>query len=80
LRTPLRLSSSVFAVKQTGAESLRSRPGWRSFGRKAPEKQAFGLDKVRSGVEGGRMVPRELIDTADVPGGEPLRLFRRGGD
>ena len=26
------------------------------------------------------MVPRELIDTADVPGGEPLRLFRRGGD
>ena len=26
------------------------------------------------------MTPRELIDTADVPGGEPLRLFRRGGD
>ena len=26
------------------------------------------------------MVPRELIDTADVPGGDPLRLFRRGGD
>lgn len=26
------------------------------------------------------MVPRELIDTADVPGGAPLRLFRRGGD
>ncbi|TGX54752.1 spermidine synthase [Sphingomonas gei] len=26
------------------------------------------------------MVPRELIDTADVPGGEPLRLFRRGDD
>ena len=26
------------------------------------------------------MVPRELIDTAQVPGGEPLRLFRRGGD
>ena len=26
------------------------------------------------------MVPRELIDSADVPGGEPLRLFRRGGD
>jgi spermidine synthase len=26
------------------------------------------------------MVPRELIDTADVPGGEPLRLFRRGAD
>ncbi|MGK6354480.1 spermidine synthase [Sphingomonas sp. DT-207] len=26
------------------------------------------------------MVPRELIDTAEVPGGEPLRLFRRGGD
>lgn len=26
------------------------------------------------------MVPRELLDTADVPGGEPLRLFRRGGD
>jgi spermidine synthase len=26
------------------------------------------------------MTPRELIDTADVPGGEPLRLFRRGSD
>lgn len=26
------------------------------------------------------MVPRELIDSANVPGGEPLRLFRRGGD
>lgn len=26
------------------------------------------------------MTPRELIDTADVPGGEPLRLFRRGAD
>ncbi|MBW4330588.1 spermidine synthase [Stakelama sp. CBK3Z-3] len=26
------------------------------------------------------MTPRELIDTAQVPGGEPLRLFRRGGD
>ena len=26
------------------------------------------------------MTPRELIDTAEVPGGEPLRLFRRGGD
>jgi spermidine synthase len=26
------------------------------------------------------MTPRELIDVAEVPGGEPLRLFRRGGD
>ncbi|MBO9622126.1 MAG: spermidine synthase [Sphingomonas sp.] len=26
------------------------------------------------------MVPRELIGTAEVPGGEPLRLFRRGRD
>jgi spermidine synthase len=26
------------------------------------------------------MTPRELIDTAIVPGGEELRLFRRGGD
>ena len=26
------------------------------------------------------MIPRELIDTAEVPGGEPLRLFRRGRD
>ncbi|HEX8484052.1 spermidine synthase [Sphingomonas sp.] len=26
------------------------------------------------------MTPRELIDTASVPGGETLRLFRRGGD
>ena len=26
------------------------------------------------------MTPRELIGTAPVPGGEPLRLFRRGGD
>ena len=26
------------------------------------------------------MVPRELIDTAPVPGGQPLRLFRRGAD
>ncbi|HTU10694.1 MAG TPA: spermidine synthase [Allosphingosinicella sp.] len=26
------------------------------------------------------MIPRELIDTADVPGGAPLRLFRRGAD
>ncbi len=26
------------------------------------------------------MIPRELIDTAHVPGGEPLRLFRRGED
>lgn len=26
------------------------------------------------------MTPRELIGIAQVPGGEPLRLFRRGGD
>ena len=26
------------------------------------------------------MTPRELIDTAPVPGGEPLRLFRHGRD
>ncbi len=26
------------------------------------------------------MTPRELIGTAQVPGGEPLRLFRRGDD
>ena len=26
------------------------------------------------------MIQRELIDTADVPGGETLRLFRRGAD
>ncbi|MBB5711916.1 spermidine synthase [Sphingomonas xinjiangensis] len=26
------------------------------------------------------MIPRELLDTAEVPGGEPLRLFKRGGD
>lgn len=26
------------------------------------------------------MTPRELIGTAEVPGGEPLRLFRRNGD
>lgn len=26
------------------------------------------------------MTPRELIDTAEVPGGETLRLFRRGDD
>jgi spermidine synthase len=26
------------------------------------------------------MIPRELIGTATVPGGEELRLFRRGGD
>ena len=26
------------------------------------------------------MTPRELIGTADVPGGAPLRLFRRGAD
>ncbi|SFS09985.1 spermidine synthase [Sphingomonas jatrophae] len=26
------------------------------------------------------MTPRELLGTADVPGGEPLRLFRRGRD
>jgi spermidine synthase len=26
------------------------------------------------------MVPRELIDIAEVPGGDPLRLFRRGAD
>src|ERR1700733_590253 len=26
------------------------------------------------------MIPRELIGTAEVPGGEPLRLFRRGDD
>ncbi len=26
------------------------------------------------------MIPRTLIDTAPVPGGEPLRLFRRGAD
>lgn len=26
------------------------------------------------------MTPRELIGTAEVPGGEPLRLFRRGPD
>jgi spermidine synthase len=26
------------------------------------------------------MTPRDLIGTADVPGGEPLRLFRRGSD
>jgi len=26
------------------------------------------------------MTPRELIGSATVPGGEPLRLFRRGGD
>lgn len=26
------------------------------------------------------MIPRELIDTANVPGGQELRLFRRGSD
>jgi spermidine synthase len=26
------------------------------------------------------MTPRELVGTAEVPGGEPLRLFRRGAD
>ena len=26
------------------------------------------------------MTPRELLGTAEVPGGEPLRLFRRSGD
>lgn len=26
------------------------------------------------------MTPRELIDVAEVPGGDPLRLFRRGRD
>ena len=26
------------------------------------------------------MIPRTLIETAPVPGGEPLRLFRRGSD
>ncbi|MGI4732295.1 MAG: spermidine synthase [Janthinobacterium lividum] len=26
------------------------------------------------------MTPRELVGVAEVPGGEPLRLFRRGGD
>ena len=26
------------------------------------------------------MTPRELIDVAEEPGGDPLRLFRRGGD
>ncbi len=26
------------------------------------------------------MIARELVDTAPVPGGEPLRLFRRGAD
>jgi spermidine synthase len=26
------------------------------------------------------MIPRQLLGTALVPGGEPLRLFRRGGD
>lgn len=26
------------------------------------------------------MIPRELVDIAEVPGGEPLRLFRRGAD
>ncbi len=26
------------------------------------------------------MTPRELLGTAEVPGGEPLRLFRRGAD
>ena len=26
------------------------------------------------------MTPRELLGTAEVPGGPPLRLFRRGGD
>ncbi|WP_439547555.1 spermidine synthase [Sandarakinorhabdus sp.] len=26
------------------------------------------------------MIPRELIGVAEVPGGPPLRLFRRGGD
>ena len=26
------------------------------------------------------MIPREMIGTADVPGGEPLRLYRRGRD
>jgi len=26
------------------------------------------------------MQPRELLGTANVPGGDPLRLFRRGGD
>ncbi len=26
------------------------------------------------------MTPLELLGTAEVPGGEPLRLFRRGAD
>jgi spermidine synthase len=31
-------------------------------------------------MERHSMIPRELIGTAEVPGGEPLRLFRRGDD
>jgi spermidine synthase len=39
-----------------------------------------GLDKSADPAEGAAMIPRELIDTADVPGGDQLRLFRRGAD
>jgi spermidine synthase len=31
-------------------------------------------------TDGATMIPRELIDIAEVPGGAELRLFRRGGD
>lgn len=45
---------------------------------------AFTGPRTDSGYGAGNgkrdLTPRELIDVADVPGGEPLRLFRRGGD
>lgn len=42
-----------------------------------------GRPLVKPAAPGGRsprMQPRELLGTAQVPGGEELRLFRRGGD
>jgi len=39
-----------------------------------------GGAKAAAGRYGARMIPRELLATAAVPGGDALQLFRRGGD
>ncbi len=64
--------------EKTAAEARSTRKWHEARGRSV---LAFvGRSLKRLSNSGADMKPRELIGTARIPGGNELRLFRRGGD